>query len=484
MDASAQVADYIQRTDMLPHQEKVVVGVSGGPDSLCLLDVMYGLGYPLVVAHLDHQLRPESGKEARYVRKIAKQYGLRSFIERADVRSAAGKGRSLEEAARLMRYDVLVRVAKKAKARYVAVGHTADDQAETVLMHLLRGAGPAGLRGMLPRTPLDRWVGLSDSEGILLIRPLLEISRKQTEAHCQAVGLLPMEDPSNLDQTFFRNRLRHELLPLLESYNPGIRGVLCRTGKVMADVSALLDDLTSEMWLQVVRPAGEGVLALQVEPFRGLPVALQRSVVRRAILELRPECRDIGYPSVARVLSCVEKAQQGARHWVVGGLEMQVAGDEVVLREPEARVQLPAYPQLISDRSAKLKIPGSLALANGWLLEADVQSISEADRKRLISNQDAAQAALDAECLPGNLVVRSLRPGERIRILGMQGSTKISALFVNLHIPQPARAYWPLIVADGKVVWVAGLRMSHDARLTPSTRKAVVLRVVAPEGDR
>ncbi|MGD2252210.1 MAG: tRNA lysidine(34) synthetase TilS [Anaerolineales bacterium] len=484
MDASAQVADYIRRTDMLPHQERVVVGVSGGPDSLCILDVMHGLGYPVVIGHLDHQLRPESGQEARYVRKIAKHYGVRFFIERADVRSAAGKGRSLEDAARLKRYDFLVRVAKKAKARYVAVGHTADDQAETVLMHLLRGAGPAGLRGMLPRTSLDRWIGLSDAEGILLIRPLLEISRRQTEAHCQAAGLQPMEDASNLDQTFFRNRLRHELLPLLESYNPGIRGVLCRTGKVMADVSELLEDLTSEVWPQAIRPAGNGVLAFQAEALKALPVALQRSVVRRAILELRPECRDIGYASVASVLSCVEKLQQGARHWVVGGLELQVAGHEVVLRDPEARIQLPAYPQLVADRAAKLKIPGNLSLANGWQLEARLESISESDRERLISNQDAAQAALDAERLPGSLEVRSLRPGERIRLLGMQGSTKISALFVNLQIPQPARAYWPLIVADGKVVWVVGLRMAHDARLTPSSRKAVLLRVTAPEGDR
>ena len=243
MDASARVADFISRTGMLKAKQPVIVGVSGGADSLCLLDCLHRLRYSLVLAHFDHQLRADSGEDADFCREMAERYGIQAAIEAGDVRAFADQGRSLEEAARLLRYRFLARTANKHGATVIATGHTADDQVETILMHFLRGSGPSGLSGMLPSTALDDWVDIPEGEGVDLIRPLLELTRAQTSGHCREQGLAPIEDSTNQDPSFFRNRLRHELLPELETYNPGVRNVLLRTGHVMSAIAQLHKDL-------------------------------------------------------------------------------------------------------------------------------------------------------------------------------------------------------------------------------------------------
>jgi len=168
MDVSALVADFIARFDLLDAKQKVIVGVSGGTDSLCLLDCLHRLGYPLVLAHLDHQLRSDSDTDADFCRRMAERYGIPVAVEAADVRGFADGGHSLEEAARLLRYRFLVRMAEDFNTNMIATGHTADDQVETILMHFMRGAGPSGLRGMLPATVLDDWVDVPEGDGVML----------------------------------------------------------------------------------------------------------------------------------------------------------------------------------------------------------------------------------------------------------------------------------------------------------------------------
>ena len=209
----------------------MVIGCSGGPDSLCLLHLLLELAakldLTLTVAHLNHQLRPEQALEdERFVRSISKRWELPLFVETQDIaKIAKARKQSIEEAARQTRYNFLGRVATTVGAQKIAVGHHADDQTETILMHLLRGTGLDGLRGMLPRTRLPLF-SLKDldisARDVRLIRPLLEISRAEIEAYCHEHQLSPRQDSSNQDTTFFRNRLRHELIPILESYNPNI----------------------------------------------------------------------------------------------------------------------------------------------------------------------------------------------------------------------------------------------------------------------
>jgi tRNA(Ile)-lysidine synthase len=248
-------------------ERPVVVGVSGGADSLCLMYALAELGYPLVVAHFDHRLREQSNEDAGLVQTLAGQLGLPFALGSADVGALAReKHLSLEEAARKARYTFLFEQARQAGAQAVAVGHTADDQVETVIMHLLRGAGISGLKGMTFRGLLPEW----DAQ-IPLVRPLLNVRHEDALACCESRGVVPAEDASNLDKSFFRNRLRHELLPLLESYNPQVRESLLRMARGMAGDHEVLESATEEAWSQMQPQTGaaSGYRVLRLESLTG-----------------------------------------------------------------------------------------------------------------------------------------------------------------------------------------------------------------------
>ena len=481
MDTYQQVADFIHRERLLQPGQRLVAGISGGPDSLCLLDCLNRLGYQIIVAHLDHQLRPESAEEATFVQQVAQTYSVPAVVERWDRGSKAGSVSSIEELARLARYRFLVRVANEHGIEFIATGHTADDQVETILMHFLRGAGPSGLRGMLPSTPLESWVGIPDSAGITLVRPLLDTTREQTQAHCLAIDLEPRLDPSNLDQTYTRNRLRHHLIPILESYNPGIRQVLRRTGQVMAGEAELVATFVADRWPELVQRGGEGVFVIRVKSFLGQPIALQRALIREAISRLRPTLRDVGFEAVERALHFITHPQRGQRQTLVGELELIHFSDEVVVREPDATIEYPNFPQLISNQRQKLSVPDKLQLANDWFLEATIAPLDTVKRRELMNEDNPRVIAVDEISVDEPLAIRPGKPGDRIRPLGMGGSIKVSDLLINQHIPQPARARWPLVVCGDQILWVVGLRMSDDFRLNNQTQRAIVLHLRDPE---
>lgn len=483
MTVTTQVANFIIKERLLEPHQRVVAGVSGGPDSLCLLDCLHALGYAVVAGHLDHRLRPGSGDEAKFVEEIADSYGVRAVIGREDVRALSGSGTSLEEAARLARYRFLVHVAKTHGISVIATGHTADDQAETVLMHFLRGAGPTGLRGMLPSTKLDSWRGIPDTTGITLVRPLLNVTREETQGHCSARGLSPVIDHSNQDTTFFRNRLRHELLPELETYNPGIRSILIRMGRVMAGEASLLEGLVAQAWDEIVHEAGDEALVIEIQPFLTQSLSLQRALVRTVIDRMRPTLRDVGFETVERALGFIEEGARGKRLPLTGGLEMMRLQDEMVISFPGAAIAFPHLPQLASMDGHTLDVPGQLQLARGWSLYADEKRLPQRDRDDFIHSETAMKASFDPTSIRGPLILRPPRPGDRIRPLGMQGTMKVADLLINEQVPQPARVSWPLVVCDDLILWVGGLRMCHEARLTPDSEVALVLRLLSPQEE-
>jgi tRNA(Ile)-lysidine synthase len=307
------------------------------------------------------------------------------------------------------------------------------------------------------------------------------MTREQTLAHCIAIGLKPRMDPSNLDQTYTRNRLRHHLIPILESYNPGVRQVLMRTGRVMAGEAELVATLVADRWPEVIRRGGEGVFVIRVKTFLEQPTALQRALMREAISRLRPTLRDVGFEAIERALHFITDPQRGQRQTLVGELELIHFYDEVVVREPDAVIEYPDFPQLNSDRRRKLSIPGRLRLANDWSLEAAIEPLNTMKRSQLIDQGNPRVVAVDESSIDTPLAIRPGKPGDRIRPLGMGGSIKVSDLLVNQHIPQPARARWPLVVCGDRILWVVGLRMSNDFRLDIKTKRAIVLHLRDPE---
>ena len=480
MELSARVADFIDRHRLLRPGERVVCGVSGGGDSLCLLDCLDRLGYDVRVAHVDHRLRPESAAEAALTAAVARQYGRPFLREQVDVRAEAGAGGSLEEAARRVRYRSLARMAREQGAGIIATGHTADDQAETILMHLLRGAGPEGLRGMLPSTDLASWVDLPDAAGLVLVRPLLELTRAETQAHCAAIGLTPAEDASNLDPSFFRNRLRHQLLPLLETYNPAIRQILLRTGRIMAAESELVAGLVEKAWRRLARIGEDGSVRLLVAAFLNEPESIQRGLLRRLILCLRPSLRDIGWEAVERGREFVVSPPRTRTADLLAGLQLVHLGSQVVLADGGAMLAFPELPQLTGPDPQAVPVPGQVPLSAGWMLEARQEHRPEDAWVRLRQSCHRMQIAVDADALPGRLMLRPPQPGDRLQPMGMQGSVKISDLLVNDKVPRPARPRWPILTAGPTPVWVLGVRVASCAPLLPDTRRAVVFQLVPP----
>lgn len=454
-------------------RDRLILGVSGGPDSLALLHALHSLGYRPVVAHLDHALRPESAQDAQAVKKQAEALDLPFRGRRADVAARARKAsKSIEEAAREERYRFLFALAEEASAPAVAVAHTADDQVETVLMHLLRGAGSAGLSGMETRSLPNPW-----SERIPLVRPLLGIWRSEIEAYCQEKDLKPLVDASNLDITYFRNRLRHALIPDLQSYNPEIKRALYQTAEVLRADRGLLENLAEGAWQAVLRRQGDGYLGLSRRGLLEQPLALQRMLLRRAFAVLRPAARDLDFESVQRALQSLERKTSSSRQDWAAGLYHLVEGELFWLANWDA--ELPAdWPQLSPRVELRLELPAVLDLDKGWRLSAKPVPDAASIRARALGNQDPFQAWLDFEHTGGQLTLRTRRPGDRFQPLGLEsGSQKLADFMINARMPERARAAWPLVCRESEILWVPGLRIAHPYRLVPDTASALHLRV-------
>jgi len=483
------VRDTIDRHDLLSRGETIIVGVSGGPDSLCLLHALRVLApeynAALHVAHLNHQLRDaDSDADAAFVAQLAAEWGLPYTIVSRNVTAYAERERlAIEEAARQMRYGFLAEVAQRVGSRTIAVAHHADDQAESVLMHIIRGSGIAGLRGMRPKSDI-RGLKLDESAIrlstpiIWLVRPLLYVTRAEIELYCQENGLHPRFDRSNLDQTYFRNWLRHTVLPLLAQHNPGVRDVLCRTAEVAAADYDLLHAEMERAWAQIVQ-ISDSTIVFDLAGWRALPLSLKRATVREAIHRLRRNLRNINFIHVERAVNMAEHGQTGDRATLVEGLVLALSYNSFTIADEEQGEPLPDWPLLEPGIQITVSVPGVCPLPDSdWALEATIAAPSPDDWR---SNPDPWTAYLDADVCSGALVLRTRLPGDRIAPQGMDGHTmKLNELMINAKIPRAARDRMPVLAADRRIVWACGLRIAHHARITSATHRILCLRFTRP----
>ena len=472
--------------------EAIIVGVSGGPDSLALLHLFVSvrerLGLRLHAAHLNHGIRGAEGDaDADFVREMAAAWDIPCTIERADTPAiAAARKLALEEAARQARYTMLARVAGQVGAKLVAVGHNADDQAETVLMHLLRGAGLAGLRGMLPRAPLSAYHLLEPVEtDIVLIRPLLAVPRAEIEAYCDAHQLTPRFDRSNLDTTYFRNRLRHEALPLLETLIPNVRTRLNRAASVLAADYDCLAAQAGEAWERVVLSEGAETITLDLKGWRALPLALQRTVIRQAVWRLRATLRDVSFLHVENAVLAARRGPTGAQATLPAGLSLRVNYHTLVIAAGDTAPSPPDWPLLEAGAAVSVGSHGLTPLPDsrwGFALSRYEGERNGPEWEALL--RDPWAAPMDADALGERLTLRTRRPGDRFRPQGVGGTQKVGEFMINAKIPAPWRNRIPLLVAEsGEVAWVAGWRVDERFIVTGATRRAVLARFERLEGD-
>ncbi len=506
MQLLRQVRRTVASYGLLGPGDVLVVGVSGGPDSVCLLHTLLRLreeyGLRLQVAHLHHGARAaDADSDARFVFTLADGWDVPVLIERQDVPALARRrGLAFEEAARDARYTFLARVATAVGAATIAVGHNADDQAETVLMHFLRGAGLAGLRGMLPLTPLAgtresapsahhpvpetgsrkrcgwQWPSSAVRTTPAIIRPLLEVPRAEIERYCTAHGLVTRFDRSNLDTTYFRNRLRHELLPLLETYNPQIRARLCHTASIVAEEYSLLTALGDQAFeVSTTYDAAQGSCAIDRSAWAGLPVALQRATLRKAVFRLRPALRDLSFGHVEHARRIGLGGRVGDQATLPMRVALRVGYDTLTVGDVRAPSRPPDEPVLWGGGTLAVSVPGVTLLPNSpWSLRAEL--LEEWNVDEIIDNPDPWVAYLDRDRVSGPVALRTRRAGDRFRPQGMNGHTaKLGAFMIGRKIPRQWRDHIPILAAGETVLWICGHRIAQDCSVRSSTRQVLRL---------
>ncbi len=472
---------------MLDHGETVVVAVSGGPDSLCLLHALHSLkaeyALRLHVAHLNHRLRgADADADAAFVAQLAAEWGLACTVEACDV-PALSKARKIavEEAARQARYLFLARVAGNVGARKIALGHNSYDQVETVLMHLLRGSGLAGLRGMLPVSELSELHlgenSAADADGAppVLIRPLLNIRREEIEEYCREHGLQPRFDRSNLDTTYYRNRLRHELLPILETFNPNVREVMLRSCDVISADYDYIRAQSAQCWSQVVTAESEQAITFQLDAWRKLPLALQRSTLREAIRRLRRSLRNINWVHVDNAIHAAVTGHAGTRATLPQGLEVVVHYEDLVVAEKGHVAALPDLPWMPQVEMA-LRVPGEVRIPDSrWYLEARIVALCDIEDETL-RPASPWQAYLDYDVTGKVLSLRPRRRGDRFWPQGLgDGPTSVNHFMTNAKVPRAWRDSLPLLVSTAHVLWIAGWRIDERVKVTENTERVLVL---------
>lgn len=468
-----RIRTILQEECQLTPDRPVLVGVSGGPDSLCLLDLLDLLGYPLVVAHVDHGLRPTSAEDAAFVQAQATQRQATFTTTRLDITAyARAEHLSIEEAARKARYRFLFEQAAAYQAQAVAVAHTADDQVETVLMHLLRGAGLSGLKGMLYRAPGREW-----GADLPLVRPLLSTWRAEVLAYCQERQLHPRLDETNADPAFFRNRLRLELIPILESYNPRIKLAVWRTAQALAGDHAVLEEALSQARQACRQQNHPNHVQFNLKSFAVLPTGQQRSLLRGAIAHLLPNLRDVDYQAVERALAFIRAPNTRQQMDFIKGLYLFIEDERLFVARWGVPILDDDWPWIQPAVTLGLPLPGTVNLGGGWIISAEPEPVN--DISALLARMgERYECWLDADTLTPPLTVRASRPGERIQPLGMDDhSLRLSDYWVNKKLSKRARATWPLVWNGDMVAWVPGYQPGHPFRVTPATRRAVHLRI-------
>jgi tRNA(Ile)-lysidine synthase len=464
-----QVYQCLKQTGMIQPGERVAAAVSGGADSVALLEVLAGLrerlGIALAVAHLNHRLRgAESEADARFVEQLAARHGLPFFHEARDVAAEARRqGANLEAVARALRYSFLRELVESGRVSKVATGHTADDQAETVLARLLRGSGTRGLAGIYP--VVDGW----------LVRPLLEQRRAELRAWLTEQQLSWREDSSNRDLRLTRNRLRGAVLPLLEQFNPRLVQQLAATAEIARDEEEYWNQRVPEL-LEHVRVQGskgprvqgstEGrqasVMKLDLPRFVQLHRAEQRRLLRAALAQAG--CA--GAIDIAQVESLRRLATSGTsgQSLLFSGLRAVRVFNSLELRRGRAADA--------EDYEFQVGVPGACAIpATGTRLLFDLVG-----RDACQTGYNIEEELLDFGCVQTPLVVRNWRPGDVFESSTGRGVRKIKTLLLRRRIPADERRGWPVVVSGRDVVWVRGFPVARSFRWRASSQTGILIR--------
>lgn len=453
------VRDTMRKYQMVRQGDTVVVAVSGGPDSMVLLHVLNQLKeelhLQLQVVHVNHMFRGEQARqEAQMVADYARTLGLPVRVFQEDVPALIKQSKDSKQAvARTVRYRCIEQVANEVGAQRIATGHHADDQAETVLMHLLRGTGLTGLQGMLP-VRQERY-----------IRPLFEVTRQEIEQYCQEENLPFALDPSNASNVYTRNRIRNQVLPLLQCINPGIVSTLNRLAKIAQAEGEYLERQTQALVKSMVSCVQPGVYQISVVDLLDTDIALQRRIMRWLLAELRGQSVNTDFDEVERILSLATLKSSGQ--------VLRLAKDIWVRRSYNQLIFGNTEEGSVSSYVYALPVPGRVVVPEaGVVIEATLMKDGE---------QKAHTFALDFHKTGEELIIRNRQPGDRFRPQGATGGKKLKDWLIDQKIDRLERDRLPLIVKGEQVVTVGNLRANEQFVVSAETSVVLAIDVQSLE---
>ncbi|RMG67618.1 MAG: tRNA lysidine(34) synthetase TilS [Nitrospirae bacterium] len=452
MDILQTVEETVKKYYMLYGGERVLVALSGGPDSVCLLHLLCRMRQnwrlSLSALYIDHGLRENTSDEIEFCSKLCKELGVDFLSLSIDVRGyASDMGLSIQEAARILRYRALEEEAIRQDADRIATGHHADDQAETLLIRLLRGTGPIGLAGIPPVRGK-------------IIRPLIELQRWMIEDYLREQGLRYLIDPSNLKKDYLRNRIRHELMPILKRYNPRVVSTLLRTSQILREENDFINIQVTKALMRLISRKDDERVELFLTPMENL----DRVILRRALLVVINEVRGlrgISSEHIEQIIDLVKEGRTGARLYLPDNVR--------VIKGYSTLTITSRRPEVVKEQ--ELKIPGETIVK-----EASVVLISSVHSEVDALGDGKTMAVFDADTLQMPLKIRARRPGDYFYPFGLAKKKKLQDFFVDEKVPRDQRDSVPILVSGDQIVWVVGYRMDDRFKVTPSSRR--ILKVI------
>ncbi len=462
-----KVLHTIHTYQMISPGDHVIAAVSGGADSVALLSILCRLKQrwhlTLTVAHLNHMLRGAAAQQdARFVAALAERLGLECIIEDRDVRAYQHQvSCSVQEAARAVRYSFLNELRERLGAQKVALGHTANDQAETILMWLIRGTSAAGLAGIPPVRNKH------------FIRPLITVTRAEIETylHQQQITFIP--DSSASEQHYLRNKIRHHLIPLLEQiFNPQIVRTVNRLGTLVQQDNEILDSLVQELVASLVPEAENGSLILPVSDIQQYPAGLRGRIIKALIARVTNRSRGIYFRHIEALQQLLTATGPAKKIQLPDGWTVMREYDALIITREKVPQNYFCY--TFDHIPARIIIPEL-----GRTIILSREDFSWSDRTVVLSDHHGNYLDYDRVAAP--VTVRNYQPGDRFYPLGLGGSKKLKDFFIDNKIPPRKRHNIPIILFQDNIAWVGGLRIDERFRITPATRNVLKIQLLATD---
>ncbi|MFZ5945254.1 MAG: tRNA lysidine(34) synthetase TilS [Bacillota bacterium] len=460
-----KVINTIEKYNMLEKKDTVVVGVSGGPDSIALLHVLNQIkeeySLRLFVVHVNHMFRGEQAKkEADFVASFAKNFENEYKLFEKDV-PALIKETSLspQDAGHRIRKQIYSQVRQEIGATKLALGHHADDRAETILLHLVQGTGLEGLAGMTPVRGST-------------IRPLAEVSKKEILDYCQTNGLPYCQDPSNNKPVYLRNKVRLELLPLLkEKFNPQIIDNLIKLEEIVSAENDFMEEAGEEFLRRILVTRKEGKIRLSIKEFSKGASALRRRAIRKAYSLLRPDEQGLAFVHVENIIKLIQRQEGTKRLDLPRNILVLKSYEYIEFNDLERNGQ-----ETPSQFNLNWLVPGQVCLPfkgialNAFFADTLPQTTGKFDK-----------IALNPQQITSPLQVRNRKPGDKIQPWGMAGTKKVKDIFIDLKIPQQERDFIPLVVMGNEIIWIPGITLNEKYRMKTKEEGYLIMEMLKGE---